>query len=52
MSKNLTGQPQILKIIIIGMSGIGKTSFLTRYTDDTFSQSYIVINIHFTYIIL
>lgn len=29
------------KILIVGNSGVGKTAFLTRYCDDTFSQSFV-----------
>lgn len=29
------------KILIVGNSGVGKTAFLTRYCDDTFSPSFV-----------
>ena len=29
------------KILIVGNSGVGKTAFLMRYCDDTFSQSFV-----------
>lgn len=30
-----------LKAVLVGNPGVGKTSFLTRFTDDEFSQSYL-----------
>ena len=29
------------KILIVGNSGVGKTAFLMRYCDDTFSPSFV-----------
>ena len=29
------------KVLIVGNSGVGKTAFLMRYCDDTFSQSFV-----------
>ena len=32
----------ILKIVILGKSGVGKTSLLKRFTDDEFSTNHLV----------
>jgi len=37
-----TKYDHLLKILLIGDSGIGKSTFLQRYTDDTFSENYIL----------
>ena len=31
----------MFKILIVGNSGVGKTAFLARYTEDTFVSSYV-----------
>ena len=30
----------VLKLLLVGDAGVGKTSFLTRFADDVFSTSY------------
>ena len=32
---------QFLKILLVGDSGVGKSSLMFRFTDDTFSQAFI-----------
>jgi Ras-related protein Rab-1A len=32
---------RLVKLVIIGNSGVGKSSILFRFTDDTFSESYL-----------
>ena len=31
----------MLKIVLVGESNVGKTALLTRFSDDTFSESFI-----------
>ena len=35
------GSDYLFKLLIIGDSGVGKSSMLLRYTDDIYSESYI-----------
>jgi len=30
-----------IKVVIVGSSGVGKTSLLVRFTDDQFSESFL-----------
>ena len=40
----------LFKIVIIGNSGVGKSSILLRFTDDKFSDSYLTtIGVDFKY---
>lgn len=32
---------KLLKILVVGTSGIGKTSFIQRFVENTFSSSYM-----------
>ena len=38
--KNSNSHDVVLKVIIVGDSGVGKTNLLTRYCEGTFKDSY------------
>jgi GTPase SAR1 family protein len=35
------GFDKLLKLLIVGESGVGKSSILTRFTEDTFSSDFM-----------
>ncbi len=37
----MTEKSEIIKIMLLGDSSVGKTSFIQRYTEDTFQDSYL-----------
>jgi len=39
--KNSSSHDMILKVIIVGDSGVGKTNLLTRYCEGIFKDSYV-----------
>ena len=40
----------LFKLVIIGCSGVGKSSLLVRFADDSFSESYLAtIGVDFRY---
>jgi len=39
--RNTAGYDYLIKFLIIGDSGVGKSSFLLRFAEDSFTQSYI-----------
>ena len=43
MNNNLDMNETILKVILVGDSGAGKTSFFIRYFDDKFSINHFVV---------
>ena len=40
-AKRNTSYDFMVKVIIVGDSGVGKTNFFTRFCDNTFKQSYV-----------
>ena len=49
MSDNIMEYDAIMKIIILGDSGVGKTNILTRYKQDKFSEdAWATIGVEFT----
>lgn len=37
----MEGADQLLKVVVIGDSGVGKSALLNRYADDIFTDSFI-----------
>jgi len=37
----MEGADQLLKVVVIGDSGVGKSALLNRYADDVFTDSFI-----------
>lgn len=42
MNKNVVEYDYLFKVLLIGDSGVGKSALLTRFTDRTFSDSYMI----------
>ena len=40
MSKKNLNYDHFLKAVLVGNSGVGKSSFLTRFADDEFKENY------------
>eukprot|EP01084_Bolivina_argentea_P089630 161687_1 len=48
-----TNYDHLFKITIIGDAGVGKSSLMRRFTDDTFNESYITtIGVDFRFVII
>lgn len=41
ISKMIKEYDYLFKLVIVGNSGVGKSSLLLRFSDDTFSDSYL-----------
>lgn len=41
MSKKNLNYDYFLKAVLVGNSGVGKTSYLTRFADDEFDENYL-----------
>jgi Ras-related protein Rab-1A len=42
MNKNIVEYDYLFKVLLIGDSGVGKSALLTRFTDRTFTDSYMI----------
>jgi Ras-related protein Rab-1A len=42
MNKNVVEYDYLFKVLLIGDSGVGKSALLTRFTDRTFTDSYMI----------